>query len=274
LFGPNLPPEGEVDNVLRIVALIKYTPELTGDRRFAADMTIDRAAAPGRISELDEYTAEQALQVAEASGDAEITYLTMGPAAATDALRKALSMGGDKAVHVVDDALHGSDSLATSLVLAKALEKIGFDLVLCGMASTDAGMGVVPAMLAERLGIPQVSFAGDLKVSGTTVTIQRETDAATETIEGTLPALVSVTDRTGEARYPSFKGIMAAKKKPVETWSLADLGVEPALTGLGSAYSKVLSATARPPRQGGEVVKDDGDGGVKLAEFLTAQRFI
>jgi electron transfer flavoprotein beta subunit len=260
--------------VLKIVALIKYTPELTGDRHFAADMTIDRAAVPGRISELDEYTAEQALKVAEAVGETEITYLTMGPAAATDALRKALSMGGDKAVHILDDGLHGSDALATSLVLAKAIDKIGYDLVLCGMASTDAGMGVVPAMLAERLGIPQVSFAGELTVTGTTVSIQRETDAATETVEGSLPALVSVTDRTGEARYPSFKGIMAAKKKPVETWSLADLGVDAAEAGLGSAYSKVLTATARPPRQGGEAVKDEGDGGVKLAEFLSAQRFI
>jgi electron transfer flavoprotein beta subunit len=260
--------------VLRIVALIKYTPELTGDRHFAADWTLDRAAVAGRISELDEYTVEQALQIAASVGEAEITYLTMGPAAAADALRKALSMGGDKAVHLVDDALHGSDALGSSLVLAKAVEKIGFDLLLTGMASTDASMGVVPAMLAERLGVAQVSYASQVSVAGTTVTIQRDTDAATETITGELPALVSVTDRTGEARYPSFKGIMAAKKKPLETWSLADLGLEPVTAGLGAAYSSVLSASPRPPRQGGDVLKDDGEGGLKLAEFLITQKFI
>jgi electron transfer flavoprotein beta subunit len=262
------------ENVLKIVALIKYTPELVGDRRFADDFTVDRGAVPGRISELDEYTAEQAIQLAGAAGEAEITYLTMGPSAATEALRKALSMGGDKAVHVLDDALHGSDALATSLVLAKAVSRIGFDLVLTGMASTDGSMGVIPAMLAERLGIPQITYAGKVTLSGNDVTIERETDAATETVQGSLPALVSVTDRTGEARYPSFKGIMAAKKKPVETWSLADLGVDSSQVGLAPAYSKVLSSTARPPRQAGEVVKDDGEGGVRLAEYLSVQRFI
>ena len=260
--------------MVRIVALIKYTPELESNRRFAADNTVDRAAVPGRISELDEYTAEQAIQVAEKTGDAEITYLTMGPASAADALRKALSMGGDKAVHINDEALHGSCALSTSLVLAKAIEKLGYDMVLTGMASTDGNMGVLPAMLAERLGVPQVTYAASMSVSGNTVTIERETDAATETIEGSFPAVVSVTDRTGEARYPSFKGIMAAKKKPMETWSLADLGIDASEVGLGAASSTVLSVTARPARQGGTVVKDEGEGGVKLAEFLTAQRFI
>jgi len=264
--------------VLRIVTLVKYTPELTGDRRFAADFTIDRPAAGSRLSELDEHAAEQALRLADArlaeDGEAEITYLTMGPPGAAEALRKALSMGGDKAVHVTDDALHGADALATSLVLARAVERIGFDLVLCGMASTDAGMGVVPAMLAERLGIPQVSLAGSLSLDGDRVSIEREGQAATETVEGTLPALVSVTDRTGEARYPSFKGIMAAKKKPVETWSLADLGIDASRVGLAAAHTRVLSVTPRPPRQSGEMVKDDGDGGVRLADFLSAQKFI
>jgi electron transfer flavoprotein beta subunit len=257
------------------VALIKYTPELTSDRHLAADYTLDRAAVPGRISELDEYTVEQALQVAEAAGgDAEITYLLMGPAAGADAIRKALSMGGDKAVHVTDDGIHGSDAIATSAVLAAAIQKTGFDLVLCGMASTDANMGVVPAMLAERLGVAQLTLASKLTVDGTRVEIERDSDTATETVEAQLPALVSVTDRTTEARYPSFKGIMAAKKKPVETWGLADLEVPASAVGLDGAYSKVLSATARPPRTAGEQVKDDGEGGIRLADYLTAQKFI
>jgi electron transfer flavoprotein beta subunit len=261
--------------MLRITALVKHTPELTGDRRFAADLTLDREAVGGRLSELDEHTAEQAIRLAEGAGaGVELTYVTMGPPAAAEALRKALSMGGDRAVHVSDPSLHGADAHSTSLVLARAVERIGYDIVLCGMASTDAGTGAVPAMLAERLGIPQISLASRLSLDGDHVTIERETQLATETVEGNLPALVSVTDRTGEARYPSFKGIMAAKKKKVETWSLADLDIDAELAGLAGAYTKVLSATARPPRTGGEIVTDDGAGAGELAAFLSAQKFI
>jgi electron transfer flavoprotein beta subunit len=259
--------------MLRVVALVKYTPELTEDRGFAADLTLDRERVPGRLSELDEYTAEQAIRLAE-TGEAEVTFLTMGPDGATDALRKALSMGGDKGVAVTDPALHGSDALATSLVLARAIETLGFDLVVTGMGSTDAGMGVTAAMLAERLGVAQITHAGSLSVTDGRVCIERESDVAVEQIEGTLPAVVSVTDRTGEPRYPSFKGIMAAKKKPVQTLSLADLGIEPEAVGQGASYSQVLSATPRPARQTGEIVKDDGDGGHQLADFLARQKFV
>ncbi len=256
--------------MLRITALVKHTPELTGDRKFAADFTLDRDAAGGRLSELDEHTAEQAIRLKEAAADAELTYVTMGPAAAAEALRRALSMGGDRAVHISDEALHGADVHTTAIVLARAIERIGFDILLCGMASTDAGMGAVPAMLAERLGVPQLSLAAKLTLDGDAVTIERDTQAATETVRGTLPALVSVTDRTGEARYPTFKGIMAAKKKQVETWTLADLGIG----AVGDGYTKVLSATPRPPRAGGEIITDDGSGASQLTAFLSAQKFI
>jgi electron transfer flavoprotein beta subunit len=260
--------------VPKIVVLVKYTPDLTGDRSFRPDGTVDRASVPGRLSELDEHAAEQALRITEGSPGWELVYLTMGPDGAQDALRKALSMGGDGAVHVRDDALHGSDAFATSLVLAAAIQRIGLDLVLTGMASTDAGMGVVPALLAERLAIPQLTFAGQLAVSGGTVEIVRDSDASAETVTASLPAIVSVTDRTGEARYPSFKGIMSAKKKPVDTWGLADLGIEPGQVGLAAARSTVLSATRRPARTAGEMVSGDGDGGRMLADFLAAHRFI
>jgi electron transfer flavoprotein beta subunit len=263
-----------VVGVPKLVVLVKFTPDLTSDRRFAGDGTLDRGAVAGRLSELDEYAAEQALRVVESGGGWELTYLTMGPAGAAEALRKALSMGGDGAVHVLDEGLHGSDAFATSLVLARAVERIGFDLVVCGMASTDAGMGVVPALVAERLGVPAVTYAGRLEVAGGRVEIVRDSDASAETVSASLPAVVSVTDRTGEARYPSFKGIMAAKKKPVTTWSLADLGVDAAEVGLGAAWSAVVSAVRRPARTAGQMVKDDGDGGSALADFLAAQRFI
>jgi electron transfer flavoprotein beta subunit len=259
---------------MKIVVLVKHVPDAAGDRTFAADLTSDRAAVDGRLSELDEYAVEQALQVVEKAGEGEITYLTMGPESAGEALRKALSMGGDAGVHVVDEALHGSDALATSLVLAKALEKLEWDLVVCGMASTDGTMSVVPAMLSERLGVAGLTLASSLTVADGAVTIRRDGDDASTTVTAPLPALVSVTDQTGEARYPSFKGIMAAKKKPVTTWTLADLGVEPAQVGLSAAWTAVESATKRPPRAAGVVVTDEGDGGVKLAEFLATGKFI
>jgi electron transfer flavoprotein beta subunit len=262
---------------MRIVVCVKHVPDAQGERRFAEDGTTDREGVDGLLSELDEYAVEEALRLKE-SADAEVVALTMGPADATDALRKALQMGADAGVHVTDDALHGSDAVATSLVLAAAVRRIGqetpVDLVLAGMASTDGVMSVVPAMLAERLGLPQVTFASEVAVAGGTVRIRRDGDLSTETVEAALPAVVSVTDQINEPRYPSFKGIMAAKKKPVQTWSLADLGVDPADVGLGAAWTRVLSVTPRPPRSAGEVVVDDGDGGRRLVEFLAARKFV
>jgi electron transfer flavoprotein beta subunit len=254
--------------------LVKYVPDATGDRRFAEDGTTDREGVDGLLSELDEYAVEQALRVAEASGDAEVTVLTVGPSDAKDALRKALSMGADRAVHVDDDDIHGSDAMGTSLVLAKALERTGFDLVVTGMASTDGTMGVVPALVAERLGLPAVTLVSELSVAGGAVSGRRDGDAASERLEAGLPALVSVTDQSGEARYPSFKGIMAAKKKPVESLDLDDLGIEAGLVGLAGAWTAVEAVAARPARTAGVVVKDEGEGGRQLAEFLASQKFI
>jgi electron transfer flavoprotein beta subunit len=259
---------------MKIVVLVKHVPDATADRTFDSDHTTDRVGVDGLLSELDEYAVEEALKIAE-SADGEVVVLTMGPEQAADALRKALQMGAASAVHVVDDALHGSDAIATSLVLARAADKIGdVDLVLTGMASTDGTMSVVPAMLGERLGLPHLGFVGELTVSDGAVTGRRDGDAASETVEAQLPAIVSVTDQINEPRYPSFKGIMAAKKKPFETWSLADLGVDTADVGLAAAWSVVEDVTKRPPRTAGEVVTDDGEGGVRLVEFLVAQKFV
>ena len=257
-----------------IVVAVKYVPDATADRKFNADNTVDRANVDGLLSELDEYAVEEALKIVEA-GEGEVTVLTVGPDAAADAIKKALQMGAHKGVHVSDDAIHGSDAIATSLVLAEAVKKLGdVDLVMTGMASTDGTMGVVPAMLAERLGLPAVTFASELSVDGGVATIRRDGDASTQTITATLPALVSVTDQINEPRYPSFKGIMAAKKKPVEHWGLADLGIDPSLVGLDAAWTSVVAFAKRPPREKGQIVADDGDGGTKLAEFLAAQKFI
>jgi len=261
---------------MKIVVPVKHVPEPTALWRFADDLTIDRDAVEGRLSELDEYAVEQAVRLVEAGLDAEIVALTVGPDRAADSLRKALAMGATSGVHVLDDRMHGSDALSTARVLAAAIERTGFDLVITGMASTDAEMSVVPAMLAERLGVAQVTFASALSVDGAagTVTIRRDGDTASEEVVASLPAVVSVTDRTGEARYPAFKAIMASKKKPVATYGLADLGIAPDEVGLAAAGCVVRALAPRPPRQAGTVVVDDGDGAVRIAEFLGERRFL
>ncbi|KRF15401.1 electron transfer flavoprotein subunit beta [Nocardioides sp. Soil797] len=262
---------------MNIVVLVKHVPDATADRRFESDNTVDRVGVDGLLSELDEYAVEQALQIKEkADGDVTVTALSIGPEQAVDAVRKALQMGADQGVIVTDDAIAGSDAVATSLVLAEAIKKIGSpDLVVTGMASTDAGTSLVPAMLAERLGLPQVTFASVVETQGDQIRAKRDGDAATEVIGATLPVLLSVTDQTGEARYPSFKGIMAAKKKPMETYSLSDLGVDAGQVGLDAAWTAVEETTARPPRTAGEIVTDeDGSGATALAEFLASKKFI
>jgi electron transfer flavoprotein beta subunit len=267
---------------MNIIVCVKYVPDATADRKFEDDKTVDRVGVDGLLSELDEYAVEQALQLKEKAGDegdVEVTALCVGPEKAVDAVRKALQMGADKGIHVVDDAIAGSDAIATSLVLAKAVEKAGadakVDLVMCGMASTDASMSVVPAMLAERLSWPQVTMASVVESQGDQVRIKRDGDTATEVIGASMPLVLSVTDQSGEARYPSFKGIMAAKKKPLDTWSLGDIGVDPGDVGLSVAWSEVEETTERPPRSQGEIVKDeDGSGAKALTEFLASKKFI
>src|SRR3954465_13039441 len=265
---------------MNIVVCVKYVPDATADRQFESDNTVDRVGVDGLLSELDEYAVEQALQLKEKAGDdTEVTVVTVGPEQAVDAVRKALQMGADRGVHVVDDAIAGSDAIATSLVLAKAVEKgsdgTAYDLVICGMASTDGSMSVVPAMLAERLSWPQVTMASVIESQDDQVRIKRDGDTATEVIGATMPLVLSVTDQSGEARYPSFKGIMAAKKKPLDVWSLSDLGVDAGEVGLSVAWTQVEETTARPPREAGEIVKDeDGTGAKALADFLAAQKFI
>lgn len=263
---------------MNIVVCVKYVPDATADRKFEDDFTVDRVGVDGLLSELDEYAVEQALQFREKreGEEIEVTALTVGPEKAVDAVRKALQMGVDKGVHVLDDAIAGSDYVATSLVLAKAIEKIGpADLVICGMASTDAAGSVIPAMLAERLALPQVTLASVIESQGDQVRIKRDNEGSTEVIGATLPIVLSVTDQSGEARYPSFKGIMAAKKKPLETFALADLGVDAGEVGLSVAWSQVEDTTERPPRTAGEIVTDeDGSGAGALVEFLASKKFI
>jgi electron transfer flavoprotein beta subunit len=263
---------------MNIVVCVKHVPDATADRQFESDNTVDRDGVPGLMSELDEYAVEQSLQIKEKREGEEVTVtaLTVGPEGAAEGLKKALQMGADSGVHVVDDAIAGSDAPATAKVLAGAIRKIGnADLVVCGMASTDGAMSVVPAMLAELLDLPQVTFGSVVESQGNEFRIKRDGENATEVIGATAPLVLSVTDQSGEARYPSFKGIMAAKKKPVETWSLSDIGVDAGEVGADAAWTAVTSTEARPPRSKGEVVTDEAGSGAKaLVDFLASKKFI
>jgi electron transfer flavoprotein beta subunit len=260
---------------MNIVVLIKQVPDTYSERKLdESDYTLDRAAADAVLDEINERAVEEALKLKEA-GDAEVTVLCMGPDRATDAIRKALSMGADKAVHVSDEALHGSCAVQTAKALATVIGTLGeVDLVLAGNEASDGTIGAVPSMIAEVLGLPDLTHARTITVNGSTVTVERETDDALTTLQASLPAVVSVGEKINEPRYPSFKGIMAAKKKPVTTMTLADAGIDAGEVGLANATSTVTDATPRPPREAGQVVTDEGDGAAKLVEYLVGQKLI
>jgi electron transfer flavoprotein beta subunit len=259
---------------MNIVVLVKQVPDSGTERSLRSDdWTVDRGSASNVINEMDEYAIEEALRIKEAHGG-EVTILTVGPSQASESIRKALSMGPDRAVHVVDDALHGSCALATSKVLAAALGTLNADLVLAGAESTDGRVQVIPHMLAERLGVAALTGARKVTVEGGTLTVERQTDEGYEVLTANTPAIVSVWDTINEPRYPSFKGIMEAKRKPVQTLSLADLGIPAEDVGSAAASSEVVSAARRPPRQSGRQVTDEGDGGAKLVEFLATEKFV
>ena len=258
-----------------IVVLVKQVPDTYSERKLnGSDHTLDRESADAVLDEINEKAVEEALKIKEA-GEGEVTVISVGPDRATDAIRKALSMGADKAIHVSDEALHGSDAIATAKVLAAAIGKVeGFDLVIAGNESSDGRGGAIPAILAELLGLPQVTYVRELTLDGSTIKATRETEDGLTHLEASLPAIVSVGEKINEPRYPSFKGIMAAKKKPVETFTIADLGIDAGEVGLANAWSQVTESAPKPPRTAGEKVEDEGDGGTKVAEYLVGQKLI
>lgn len=259
---------------MNIVVCVKQVPDTENPRKLKSDdKTLDREAASGVINELCEYAVEEALRIKEAHGG-EVTVLSMGPSAATETIRKALAMGADKAVHLSDEALHGSDALQTSYAIQQVLGRTGFDLVILGSESTDARTGVLAAMLAERLGVPQLSLANKVEIDGSTIKIQRVTDYGFDKVEAALPAVVSVVEKVNEPRYPSFKGIMAAKKKPVEALTVADAGIDAGQVGVANAVTEVIDFADAPPRAKGQIVTDEGDGGAKAADFLASKKFV
>ncbi|MGB0437416.1 MAG: electron transfer flavoprotein subunit beta/FixA family protein [Mycobacterium sp.] len=260
-----------------IVVLIKQVPDTWSERKLSeGDWTLDREAADAVLDEINERAVEEALLIKEREGgDSTVTLLTAGPARATEAIRKALSMGADKAVHLLDDGMHGSDVIQTGWALARALGTVeGTELVIAGNEATDGVGGAIPAIVAEYLGLPQLTHLRKVTIEGGKVIGERETDDGVFGVEAQLPAVISVSEKINEPRFPSFKGIMAAKKKEVTTLTLAEIGVEADEVGVANAGSKVISSTPKPAKTAGEKVTDEGEGGTKVAEYLVAQKII
>ena len=259
---------------MNIVVLVKQVPDTEAERKLnPADNTVDRASVDPVINYIDEFAIEKGLQLKESQGG-EVTIMTVGPERATESIRKALSMGADKAVHVTDEALHGSDAIQTAKVIAKALGTIEWDVVIAGSEATDSRSAIVPALVAEALGAPQLTQARKVTVDGSTVSIERVTDTGYDRVEGSTPAVVSVVEKINDPRYPSFKGIMAAKSKPITVLSLGDLGLDAGEVGLANAWTQVVSFENAPPRAAGQTVKDEGNGGAAIADYLASKKLI
>ena len=259
---------------MNIVVLVKQVPDTEGDRKLdPSDNTLDRASVDPVINYIDEFAIEEGLRLKEAH-DGEVTILTVGPERATESIRKALSMGADKAIHVNDEALHGSCAIQTAKVIAKALGTVEWDVAIAGSEATDSRMSVVPALVAEVLGAPQLTMARKVTVDGSTVTIERVTDTGYQSVSGSTPAIISVVEKINDPRYPSFKGIMAAKSKPIDVKSLSDLGLDAGEVGLANAWSQVSSFENAPPRAAGQTVKDEGNGGGAIADYLASKKLI
>lgn len=256
-----------------IAVLVKQVPDTYSERKLTADGVLDRAAADAVIDEIDSRGVEVALQLTEEHGG-EVTVVTMGPARATETVRKALAMGAHKAVHLLDDAFAGSDAWQTSAALAAAIRTLRCDLVITGNEASDGKTGTVPAMLAERLGMPQVTSVRKIVIDGSTLSAEKVVDGGYAEVTANLPAVVSVSEKITEPRYPNFKGIMAAKSKPVTTLGVADLGLDAGSTGGAAAACRVVESLPRPPRDAGQKVTDDGTGASQAAAFLAAERLI
>jgi electron transfer flavoprotein beta subunit len=254
---------------LNIVVCVKHIPdpnvpgEMDGHR-------LKREGVQGVLDPGDEFGVEAGLQLKEASGG-DVTLVSMGPATAQEAVKRGLSMGADKGVIVTDDALQGADALVTARVLAAVIKRNPFDLVIAGVESTDGYTGTMAATLAELLDVPQVTFAKAIEAGDGSMRIHRQTADGYHVVEAPLPALISVTAGVNEPRYPSFKGIMAAKKKPVEQLSLGDLG----LGGDEVAVKQTIAElTPAEERKAGEVIQDDGTGAARIADFLKEAKVI
>jgi len=255
---------------VNVIVLAKYVPNPNGTPEIGEDFRLKREGVEGALDPGDEYGVEAGLQLADQQGG-EVTIVSMGPEVAMGGVRKALSMGAHKAVVVTDDALKGADALATARVLAKAIEKTGFDLVIAGVESTDGYTGTMPMALAELLGVPCATFARKIELADGTLRVERQTEAGYDVVECPLPAVVTVTAGVNNPRYPTLKGIMQAKQKPVDRLSVSDLGLS---ADDVKATQEVSGIEAAAAKAAGEIVEDDGSGAARIAQFLQEAKVI
>lgn len=258
-----------------IVVLVKQVPDTWSERKLSeGDFTLDRESADAVLDEINENAVEAALALKEEHGG-NVTVATLGPERAVEALRKGLAMGADDAVILSDDAVAGSDAVQTAWALSNVIDAIGeVDMIITGNLSTDGGTGTVPANLGVYRGLPVLTHMRSITLEGETVTGERETEDGVYELKASLPAIVSVTEKSNTPRFASFKGIMAAKKKPVRELTLADVAAEPEQLGVENAATNVTGVTPKPEKTAGEIVPDEGNGADKIAEFLKANKFI
>ncbi|MFF2493608.1 electron transfer flavoprotein subunit beta/FixA family protein [Agromyces sp. NPDC058064] len=256
---------------MKIVVLVKEVPDTYGDRKLNLQTGLaDRAASDTVLDEIGERALEVALSYADANAGTEVVVLSMSPESAAATVRKGLAMGASSAVQLVDEALVGADLGLTAEALAATLQHIGYDLVIAGNESTDGSGGVLPAMIAELLDVPNATSLNTVEIADGEVRGERASDHGTMQVTASLPAVVSITERLPDARFPNFKGIMAAKKKPFETLSLAEVGVD--ADTVEASRSIMISLAEKPPRTAGTKIVDEGDAGERLAEYLVQNR--
>lgn len=257
---------------MKVVVCVKQIPDpnttgqLDPQTHFLKRDGVEVVLDPG-----DEFGVEAGLQLVEAHGG-EVAVVSMGPERGLDAVRKALAMGAAKGILISDEQLRGSDALSTARVLAESIKREGFDLVITATESTDGYTGVVPQMIAELLDVPAVTFAKSVEYDGSTLKVQRQTETGSDVVEATLPAVLSVTAGVNEPRYPSLKGIMGAKSKPLDRLAVGDLGVDG--VGGSAAGQTITEVQPAPERAAGEIVKDEGDAAKRIADFLATRKVI
>lgn len=259
---------------MRIVVLLKEVPDTYGERKINLETGVaDRAAGESVLDEICERAVEAALKLKE-GGPTEVTVdvMSMAPESAGATIRKGLAMGADAAVRITDETLLGADLTLTAEVLAKAIEKEGYDLVIAGNLSTDGNSGLVPTMIAEWLDLPHLTQLTSLAVADGTVSGSRTTEEGVEQLSATLPAIVSITESFPDGRFPNFKGIMAAKKKPMSTLALSDLGID--AEDFSTPRAIMTAVTEAPPRAAGMKITDSGDAASQLADFLAQHRLV
>ncbi|HEY6622762.1 MAG TPA: electron transfer flavoprotein subunit beta/FixA family protein [Acidimicrobiales bacterium] len=253
---------------MNVVVCVKQIPDPAAPP--SLDSGTNNLARTGKLilDDSDSYGVEMGLQLADSAGGGEVTLVSMAPNGETSGLRTGLAMGAAKAILVSDDTLAGTDALGTAKVLAAAIKRAEPDLILAATESSDGYTGTTPVQIAEILGLPSVTFAKKVEVTGESVRVERQTESGYDEVECPLPALVTVTAGVVEPRYPSFKGIMAAKSKPVETLTVADLGVDGGQVGTAGARQEITDVSAADARQAGEIVVDEGDGADRIIQFL------